>query len=131
MDDMLVAKSEFLLSNDVANVAKARLYNSDLPEVHDFYQVLEGSTVSHLSHVLLTFTGIQSASLAKRAETNAVAERAVSSISVDEDQQIFVESHSASKMSAWELPRDLEFEECPVWHDSVRFRDRLRATPWR
>ncbi|KAL8279836.1 hypothetical protein RQP46_007686 [Phenoliferia psychrophenolica] len=117
-DDMLVDKATFLLETDVANVAKARLYDSDLPSVHDFYQVLEGSTVSYLVHVLHAFTGIQSASLAKRADNNAMAEAAISSISVEQDQRQFVEAHS-NKLASWELPRDLEFEECPAWHDSA------------
>ncbi|KAK4701743.1 quercetin 2,3-dioxygenase, partial [Phenoliferia sp. Uapishka_3] len=118
-DDMLVSKSQFLLDTDIANVAKSRLYNSDLPEVHDFYQLLEESTVSQLIHILFAFTGIQNQSLQKLGENNKGAEEAVGRINVGEDQRLFVEAHSAGKMGSWELPKDLEFEECPVWHDSA------------
>ena len=102
----------------MANVAKARLYNVDAPAVHDFYQIIEASTISYLVHVLLTFTSIQSASLAKLSDTNAMAERAIQGVDIAQDQQEFVEAHN-NKLASWDLPNDLEFEECGVWHDSV------------
>lgn len=118
--EMLVAKDEFIVATDVANVAKARLYNTDLPSLHDDFQMLEISTISHLVHVLLAFTGIQAASLARLAEDNATTEGALRSISAEEDQALYVEAHSAAKLASWDIPKDLEFEECPAWHDNVR-----------
>lgn len=39
---------------------------------------------------------------------------------MEEDQNLFIEAHSKSKLAAWEDPKDLVFEESAVWHDSVR-----------
>lgn len=119
MVDMLVAKNQFLLDSDIANVAKSRLYNSDLPALQDDLQLIETASVNQLVFLLGRFTAIERASLTKRLEGLERAEVARMSIDVEEDQRNFVQSYSAAKMDAWELPRDLEFSESSVWHDTV------------
>lgn len=119
MVDMLVAKNQFLLDSDIANVAKSRLYNSDLPALQDDLQLIETASVNQLVFLLGRFTAIERASLTKRLEGLERAEVARMSIDVEEDQRNFVQNYSAAKMDAWELPRDLEFSESPVWHDTV------------
>lgn len=119
MVDMLVAKNQFLLDSDIANVAKSRLYNSDLPALQDDLQLIETASVNQLVFLLGRFTAIERASLKKRLEGLERAEVARMSIDVEEDQRNFVQSYSAAKMDAWELPRDLEFSESSVWHDTV------------
>jgi hypothetical protein len=124
---MHIAKNQFLLDTDVANVAKARLYNSDLPALHDDFQLLEASSVAQLVHLLGTFVGVQRDSLGTLLESVGIAESAVGTIDIEKDQALFAGQHSAAKLAAWELPRDVAFEECPVWHDTVRSRVLLGA----
>lgn len=119
MEDMEIAKNQFLLDTDSANVAKTRLYNSDLPSLHDDFQLLGASTVNQLVHLLKTLCGVQRESLGRLQSSVDVAEQAVQTIDVERDQELFVTMHSAEKLGGWEVPPDLGFEECPVWHDTV------------
>lgn len=119
MVDMLVAKNQFLIDTDTANVARTRLYNSDLPALHDDFQLVETATVRQLVDLLAKFSVICEDTFERRQEALVMADRARASISVEDDQRKFIEAYSATKLSSWALPRDLEFEECPVWHDVV------------
>jgi hypothetical protein len=128
VDDMEITKNEFLLSTSLANAAKARLYNTDLPALHDDFQLLEQSTISSLVHLLLKFVEGEKESLAKYGDNVGVAQKGIEGINIEEDQKLFVSLHSAGKLAGWELPRDLEFEESPVWHDTVSLSTPSRAT---
>lgn len=116
---MNIAKDQFLIDTDTANVHKQRLYSSDLPSLHDDFQLLSASTVNQLLHLLRTLCGVQRESLARLQGSVDLSEQAVNSIDVYRDQEMFVTMHSASKLGGWEIPPDLGFEECPVWHDTV------------
>lgn len=119
MDDMEITKNEFLLSTSLANAAKERLYTTDLPALHDDFQLLEQSTISSLVHLMLKFVEGEKEVLAKYGDNVEVAHKGILGINADEDQKLFVSLHSAGKLAGWELPRDLDFEESPVWHDTV------------
>lgn len=119
MEDMEIAKNQLLLDTDSANVAKTRLYNSDLPSLHDDFQILGASTVNQLVALMKTLCGVQRESLGRLMGSVDVAEQAVGTVDVERDQELFVTMHSAEKLGGWEVPPDLGFEECPVWHDTV------------
>lgn len=118
-EDMNIAKNQFLIDTDTANVHKQRLYSSDLPSLHDDFQLLSASTVNQLVHLLRTLCGVQRDSLTRLQGSVDLSEQAVNSIDVYRDQEMFVTMHSASKLGGWEIPPDLGFEECPVWHDTA------------
>lgn len=119
--DMLIAKNQFLLDTDTANASKNRLYTLDLPAVHDSYQLLEQSTISAFTALLNVMTSVQSGHLSELMQGVESKKEAIAGIDVHSDQRAFVNQHSAMKLGGWEIPRDLGWEECPVWHDTVRF----------
>ena len=116
---MHIAKNQFLISTETVNAAKARLYTSDLPALHDEYQLLGASTVNQLIHLMRILCSAQRDSLTKLQGSVDLSEQAVDSIDVRRDQEMFVTMHSASKLAGYQMPSDLGFEECPVWHDTV------------
>ncbi|KAK4051567.1 Protein BZZ1 [Microbotryomycetes sp. JL201] len=124
-EEMERLKDQFLIDTDRCNVAKRRLYEVDLPAVHDDYQMLSASTVRKFAHLTSVFCGVQRESLARLQQSVDQAESVGSTIDVDRDQLVFVNAHSASKLASWELPADVHFEECPVWHDT----DEMSVTP--
>ncbi|KAK4056390.1 Protein BZZ1 [Microbotryomycetes sp. JL221] len=124
-EEMERQKDQFLIDTDRCNVAKRRLYEVDLPAVHDDFQMLSASTVKQFAHLTTTFCTVQRESLTRLQRSVDQAEQVTSTIDVDRDQLAFVSSHSASKLASWELPADLHFEECPVWHDT----DDMSVTP--
>lgn len=126
MEDMHIAKNQFLIDTDTANVAKARLYNSDLPSLHDDFQLLSASTINQLVDLLRKLCTTQRESLTRLQGSVDLSEQAVSSIDVHRDQELFVTMHSASKLGGWEVPPDLGFEECPVWHDTASWERSAR-----
>lgn len=121
LEDMNITKNQFLLDTDSANHAKHRLYTIDLPSAHDDLQLLEASAVHQFVYLMGKYVEIQRGSLERLLDSVRLTEGAVKTIDVGRDQEGFVVEHSASKLAGWELPRDLEFEECPAWHDTVRF----------
>lgn len=120
VENMEIAKDQFLLDTDVANVAKSRLYNTDLPALHDDFQLLEASSVSQLVSLVLKGVDLERDTLNKLMVNVGKAEEAMRSINIDADQTTFAGTYSGEKLTTWQLPRDLEFEVCPVWHDTVR-----------
>ncbi|ORY56789.1 hypothetical protein BCR35DRAFT_309722 [Leucosporidium creatinivorum] len=125
VEDMEIAKNQFLLSTSLANVSKTRLYNSDLPSLHDDFQLLGASTVNQFVHLLKVLCTVQRESLGRLNQSVDISEGAVEGIQVERDQEMFVTMHSAEKLGGWEVPPDLGFEECPVWHDT----DEMSTTP--
>lgn len=120
MEDMLIAKNQYIIDTDTANVAKRRLYSRDLPAVHDDYQLLERSTVNALVALLVSMTDVQQQHLDELVQGVHTKLEAAQSINIEQDQQTFLTMHSGMKLGGWEAPPDLHFEECPVWHDTVR-----------
>lgn len=116
---MHIAKNQFLLDTSLANVAKQRLYTEDLPSLHDNYQLLGASTITQLVDLLRVLCSVQRDSLGKLQQSVEITEQAVGGIDVRRDQEGFVTLHSATKLAGYEMPPDLGFEECPVWHDTV------------
>ncbi|KAM0789766.1 hypothetical protein ACM66B_006619 [Microbotryomycetes sp. NB124-2] len=124
-EEMERLKDQFLIDTDRCNVAKRRLYEVDMPAVHDDYQMLSASTVRKFTNLTTILCGVQRESLGRLQQSVDQAERVTATIDVERDQLAFVNAHSASKLASWELPADVQFEECPVWHDT----DEMSVTP--
>ncbi|GAA5908077.1 hypothetical protein JCM5296_002221 [Sporobolomyces johnsonii] len=121
MSDMLLAKNQYLLDLDAANVAKERLYNVHLPALHDDYQLLEQSATLQFVKLVERMVEVQRASLERLMASVGKAKEQIGTVQVERDQQAFVEKYSPTKLAAWEVPPDAVFEECPVWHDTDAF----------
>ena len=119
-EEMLRTKNQYLLDIDSSNVFKDRLYNVHLPALHDDYQVLEHSTTLQMVHSVEKMIGIQKESLEKLQQSVGKAKMELEGIVPERDQEEFVNRYSATKLAAWEVPPDAAFEECAVWHDTVR-----------
>lgn len=104
----------------MANVAKQRIYEVHLPMLHDEFQSLEASGIRQLEDLLGRLLAIQQESGEKFLQAVGKAKDVLSVVDVEADQQKFVDQHSATLTAAYEHPVDLIFEECPVWHDTVR-----------
>lgn len=118
-------KDQFLIDTDRYNVVQKRLYDTDLPAAHDDFQMLSRSTVRQFVDLSHAFCAVQKESLERLQQGVDQESEAVATINVDADQAAFVNMYSASKLASWQLPASLHFEECPVWHDTVRL-DLLR-----
>ncbi|GAA5882744.1 hypothetical protein JCM3774_003252 [Rhodotorula dairenensis] len=119
--EMLLAKDQYLVDLDGANVAKQRIYAVHLPHLIDEYQQLEASAVKQLEDLLGRMLEIQTESEQKVLRAVETAKQVLSSIDVGADQQAFVAQHAGTLTAAYEHPPDLLFEECPVWHDTDEF----------
>ncbi|GAA5931117.1 hypothetical protein JCM1841_000019 [Sporobolomyces salmonicolor] len=121
MSDMLLAKNQYLLDLDAANVSKERLYNVHLPALHDDYQLLEQSATLQFVKLVERMIEVQRESLERLMASVGQAKEQIETVQVERDQQAFVERYSPTKLAAWEVPPDAVFEECPVWHDTDAF----------
>lgn len=117
--EMLLAKDQYLVDLDGANVAKQRIYSVHLPHLIDEYQALEASAIKQLEDLLVRMLEIQTESGQKVLQAVDKAKQALATIDVGADQQAFVSQHATTLVAAYEHPPDLLFEECPVWHDTV------------
>lgn len=108
-----------LLATQTANTAKTRRFATDLPALHDDFQLLESSTILQLVQLLTKYAAVDKDSLARQVQLVDQTEAAVATIDVEADQAAFMNLYSAQKLQGWEVPRDLGFEECPTWHDTV------------
>lgn len=120
-DDMLLAKDQYLLDLDAANVAKRRVYEVHLPALHDEFQLLEASAVRQLEGLIARMVTLQQESSERTRACIQKAQDALQLVDVEADQQAFVDAHSRTLTAAYEHPPDLAFEESPVWHDSDEF----------
>lgn len=117
--EMLLAKDQYLVDLDVANMAKRRVYEVHLPHLIDEFQQLEASGVKQLEDLVGRMLEIQADSGRKVLQAVEKAKEALALVNVAHDQQRFVDLHATTLTAAYEHPPDLVFEECPVWHDTV------------
>lgn len=89
--------------------------------LHDEFQSLEASGIRQLEDLLGRLLAIQQESGEKFLQAVGKAKEVLSVVDIDADQQTFVNQHTATLTAAYEHPIDLVFDECPVWHDTVRF----------
>ncbi|GAA5995348.1 hypothetical protein JCM5350_003960 [Sporobolomyces pararoseus] len=121
VEEMGIAKNQYLLDIDLSNVAKEKLYNQHLPNLEDDYQALEHSTTLQFVQSLEKMIQIQLESLERIGQTVKNSLEELKKIEPEKDQDTFVNRYSGSKLAAWELPPDAVFEECSVWHDTDEF----------
>lgn len=119
--EMLLAKDQYLVDLDAANVAKQRIYSVHLPHLIDEFQQLEASGVKQLEDLLARMLELQTESAEKVMQVVDKAKEMLAVISIEADQQMFVDQHGPTLTAAYEHPPDLVFEECPVWHDTDAF----------
>ncbi|BGP43903.1 Protein BZZ1 [Rhodotorula kratochvilovae] len=120
-EDMLLAKDQYLVDLDVANVAKQRVYAVHLPGVHDEFQLLEQSAVRQLQDLLARMVALQQEAGERTRACVQKAQDALQLVDFERDQTAFVDRYSATLVAAYEHPPDLVFEESPVWHDTDAF----------
>jgi len=120
-ETMLLAKDQYLLDLDSANVAKQRVYEVHLPSLHDDFQLLEASAVRQLEALLARMVVLHHESGERARACVQKAQDALQLVDVDGDQQAFVDAHTRTLSAAYEHPPDLVFEESPVWHDTDEF----------
>lgn len=124
--EMEIAKNQFLLDNDLANVAKSRLYGEDLPAVMGDFQTLESSAISHAAHLLSTSLVLAKDIFFKLMSGVTDSLSVVGDVDAGVDQRMFVEASGGRGLrERFELPRDLTWEESSVWHDTVRLQNIL------
>ncbi|GAA5884217.1 hypothetical protein JCM6882_002183 [Rhodosporidiobolus microsporus] len=120
-EDMEIAKDQYLLDLDAANVAKNRLYDAHLPAVEDEYQLLESSSVRQLVGLVERMVQFQRESGERVLASVGKAAEALSRVDVEADQEAWVARHEATILGAFEKPQDEAFAESPVWHDTDAF----------
>ncbi|GAA5902127.1 Bzz1p [Sporobolomyces salmoneus] len=121
VQEMGIAKNQYLLDIDSSNVSKDSLYNRHLPSLHDDYQLLEHSTTLQFIQLVEKMVGIQQESLERLKSSLEVMREGLKGIEPERDQEIFVERESRIRLQAWENPPDAVFEECSVWHETDEF----------
>ncbi|GAA5837757.1 hypothetical protein JCM11251_002315 [Rhodosporidiobolus azoricus] len=120
-EDMEIAKDQYLLDLDAANVAKNRLYDAHLPAVLDEYQLLEASSIRQLVGLIERMVELQRESGERVLQSVQKATEALGQVDVERDQEMWVGRYEATILGAFEKPQDQGFEESPVWHDTDSF----------
>jgi predicted RNase H-related nuclease YkuK (DUF458 family) len=123
---MEIAKDVYLLETELSNLHKARLYNTDLPSVMSDFQVLESSTISHITALLEKSLLLEKETLGNLTKGVIDAETIIQSVDITADQSSFVTLSGGQRLQeSFTLPPDLEWEESSVWHDT----DTYSVTP--
>lgn len=112
--DMLNSKNIYLISTNVANKAKAKFYEEDLPSLENVFQALLTRLVQRFSKIMLHSQALESAHLDTLKSRVLAVETAFSAVNTDQDQQLFID-HNIRPFSA---PPDFKFEPCTNYYDT-------------
>lgn len=113
--DMLNSKNQYIVATALANRAKTKLYQQDIPELEDQLQDIQGNLVYRLTEIMTqaqTFTRNHLNALTIKSEQ---AFHAIERIDITHDQNLFV----AFNLRQFTAPPDWKFEPCPSYYDTA------------
>ncbi|KAH9807741.1 hypothetical protein DFH28DRAFT_1201879 [Melampsora americana] len=128
-NDMLSSKNAYIIALQVANEAKHRFYQVDLPSLGDDFQASLSSQTDYENHSLWSLTTFKLVSIFNKIATlnqkyldaqqshNAQLLDASTTIDAVTDQRLFIEFNFRPFVE----PQDFVFEPCPIWHDTSEF----------
>lgn len=111
--EMNIGKNQYLININIANRLKDKYYYQDLPEILDYFQVLNESKTELLNKIL------KNANIIERNLNDHVKEKLVAiDKTVDAnvpklDTSMFI-NHN---MKQWQEPQDFYFIPSSIWHD--------------
>ncbi|EIN12379.1 hypothetical protein PUNSTDRAFT_97060 [Punctularia strigosozonata HHB-11173 SS5] len=113
-NDMNIAKNVYLVAIDVANKAKRKFYDEDLPAVENQFQTLQTQLVTGLTLILgraQLLHHTHSAALESRAKT---FQEVLSAVNPAQDQDLFIDYN----IRPFTAPGDWAFEPCSTHYDT-------------
>ncbi|KAL1760436.1 hypothetical protein FB107DRAFT_203028 [Schizophyllum commune] len=111
--DMLNSKNNYLISTAVANRAKAKFFEDDLPSLEDVKGLLT-RLVQRFSKILLHAQALESAHLDTLKGRVGAVEAAFNGVDTGADQQLFIEYN----IRPFAAPPDFKFEPCTNYYDT-------------
>lgn len=116
-NDMLSSKNAYIIAIQVANEAKHRFYQVDLPSLGDDFQSLWSLTTFKLVSIFNKIATLNQTYLDAQQSHNTQVLAASATIDAVTDQRLFVEFNFRPFVE----PQDFVFEPCPIWHDTPDF----------
>ncbi|KAF4590654.1 hypothetical protein EYR40_009250 [Pleurotus pulmonarius] len=113
-NDMLNSKNVYIISTTLANRAKAKFYDEDLPGLEDQLQELQSRLTIAFVQVLQHSQGLQQRHLDTLKSRLAAVEAALGSVDPAKDEDLFIEHN----IRAFALPGDWVFEPCSIRYDT-------------
>ncbi|CAA7269111.1 unnamed protein product [Cyclocybe aegerita] len=113
-NDMLNSKNSYLISIAVANQAKAKLYEEDLPKLENVIQAMQRRLVERFVQVLLQSQKLHLSHLDSLKSRVANVEEKLKQVDVVRDQDLFID-HNVRPFIA---PDDWKFEPCSIHYDT-------------
>ncbi|KAF9499043.1 hypothetical protein BDN71DRAFT_1480868 [Pleurotus eryngii] len=110
-NDMLNSKNVYIISTTLANRAKAKFYDEDLPGLED---ELQSRLTMAFVQVLQHSQGLQQRHLDILKSRLAAVESALGSVNPAKDEDLFIEHN----IRAFALPGDWVFEPCSIRYDT-------------
>ncbi|KAJ3489206.1 hypothetical protein NLI96_g2264 [Meripilus lineatus] len=112
--DMQNSKNSYIIATAIANSAKAKFFNDDLPDVEDQFQDLQTQLLTSLSKIIVTSQQLQGNHLVSLKTRVAATEKAFEDIDPIKDQDLFID-HNIRPFTA---PADWVFEPCSTHYDT-------------
>ncbi|KAG0149316.1 hypothetical protein CROQUDRAFT_653892 [Cronartium quercuum f. sp. fusiforme G11] len=116
-NEMMSCKNNYILALHVANEAKNRFYQVDLPSLGDDFQSLWSLTTFKLVSILKKIAELNGSYLDAQRSHNEHVLDASTTIDAISDQRLFIEFNYRPFVE----PPDFVFEPCPIWHDTSEF----------
>ncbi|KAJ3507047.1 hypothetical protein NLJ89_g6523 [Agrocybe chaxingu] len=113
-NDMLNSKNSYIISTAVANQAKAKLYEEDLPKLENEFQAMQRRLVERFVQVLLQSQKLHLSHLDTLKSRVANAEEKLKQVDVVRDQDLFID-HNVRPFIA---PDDWKFEPSSIHYDT-------------
>ncbi|KAF8158545.1 hypothetical protein B0H34DRAFT_797918 [Crassisporium funariophilum] len=120
-NEMLNSKNIYLISTAIANRAKAKFYQEDLPSLENELQTLQGRLVNRLTKVLLQAHTLERAHLDSLTTYIVGVEGQLDQVNAVEDQDIFIEYN----LRTFTAPGDWTFDACSIHYDT----DKMSVEP--
>ncbi|KAF8895149.1 hypothetical protein BD779DRAFT_1797047 [Infundibulicybe gibba] len=114
-NDMMNSKNIYLISTAIANGAKAKFYNEDLPALENQFQALQSRLTERFTKVLLHSQALQVNHLDILKARISSAENVLGQVNPARDQSLFIEYN----IRQFTAPSDWKFEPCMNHYDTA------------
>ncbi|KAJ8523239.1 hypothetical protein ONZ45_g333 [Pleurotus djamor] len=114
-NDMLNSKNVYIIATTLANRAKAKFFDEDLPGLEDQLQELQTRLVDRFVKILLHSQALQQSHLDAVKSRLAVVEGALGGVNPTKDEGLFIEYN----VRTFNVPGDWAFEPCTIHYDTA------------
>ncbi|KAG7088275.1 hypothetical protein E1B28_012288 [Marasmius oreades] len=113
-NEMLNSKNIYIISTAIANTAKSKYFNVDLPDLENRLQVLQARLVERFTQVLIHGQALQMGHLDVLKGRLSGVEASLQRVNPARDQDLFIDFN----IRPFSAPSDWAFEPCHNFYDS-------------